>query len=93
MKSSEIPDEECEGIASIPIKIEGVKIGITIKEKSESNYKVSVRTSENYSSSKIAGFFGGGGHFKAAGFSINGSLKEVKQRILDVIREELKLTI
>ena len=89
MKKQDILDEECEGIASIPIKVEGVNIGITVREKSENCYKVSVRTNENYNSAKIAGVFDGGGHFKAAGFTINGDLKEIKERILKTVESEL----
>ena len=39
---------------------------------------------------KIASIFGGGGHTKASGCVINGSLGDVKKKVLDKIEEVLK---
>ena len=91
MKKCGINEDECEGIASIPISIEGVTIGIILREKSENNYKASVRTSGNQDANKISSLFGGGGHIKAAGFNIDGSIDEVKNLIIKTIQTELDL--
>lgn len=85
MEKIGITDNELDGIASIPIKIEGVKIGITLREKSSGTYKVSVRTSENIDASKFCEYFGGGGHERAAGFSISGSVSEICEKIQNVL--------
>lgn len=84
-----IKDNECDGIASIPIRIEGVKIGITFREKSPDNYKVSVRTSEEVNANDIAYLFEGGGHFRAAGFSIQGKINEVTDKVANTILKYL----
>lgn len=81
---------ECDGIAGIPRKIEGVKIGVTIRERHDGSYKVSLRTVEPYDASKICGKFGGGGHNRAAGCEFNCSLEEIEAQLLEVIRAELK---
>ncbi len=73
--------EELEGFSGLPIQIEGVEIGITIKEK-ENEYKVSIRTSENYDASEICKMFGGGGHKRAAGCTLKGDFKAVKEQLL-----------
>lgn len=91
MKKCEINENECDGISSIPVSINGVSIGITIREKSSDNYKVSVRTTSNQNASQIASLFGGGGHDKAAGFNISGSLNEVKNEIISTIKTNLEL--
>ncbi len=85
----EIKDSECDGIASIPIRIEGVNVGITLREKSPDNYKVSVRTSEEVNANDIASLFEGGGHFRAAGFSIQGKINEIINEIANTILTHL----
>lgn len=79
---------ECDGIAALPRKIEGVKIGITIRERHNGSYKVSMRTVEPYDAAKICGKLGGGGHSAAAGCEFECSLSEVKSTLLDIIKAE-----
>lgn len=54
-------------VSSLPRMIEGIEIGITIKEKKDGTHKISVRTNDLYDASQICSMFGGGGHKKAAG--------------------------
>ena len=79
---------ECDGIASIPRKIEGVKIGVTIREQENGKYKVSMRTVEPYDAAKICANFGGGGHSAAAGCEFDCPINEVKVKLLEVIKAE-----
>ncbi len=81
-------DDETEGIASIPRQIEGVKIGITIREK-ENDYKVSVRTNDGVDACSFCKRFGGGGHIAASGCSLKGSLEEVIEKLKTAAEEVL----
>lgn len=81
---------DCDGIAAIPRKIEGVKIAVTIRERHDGSYKVSLRTVEPYDAAKICANFGGGGHHAAAGCDFNCPVDEVKAALLKVIKEELE---
>ncbi len=81
---------ECDGIASLPRKIEGVQVGVTIRERHDGTYKVSLRTVEPIDASKICGKLGGGGHNRAAGCEFECSLEEAKQTLLEIIEAELK---
>ena len=74
---------DLDGIAGITKQIEGVKIGITMKEKEDGEFRISVRSSDGVSAADICSSFGGGGHFAAAGCSINGTLEEAKKAIID----------
>lgn len=70
-------DESSEGIANFLNSVEKAKAIMVLKEKSDGTIKGSLRTTQpDVDVSKIAKFFGGGGHKKAAGFTINGTLKE-----------------
>ena len=84
-----IADEELEGLSVLPIQIEGVEVGVTIKEK-EKEYKISIRTSEKYDASEICKHLGGGGHKRAGGCSLNGPLKKVKQQLIATISQFMK---
>ena len=79
---------ECDGIAAIPRKIEGVKIAVTIRERHNGSFKVSMRTIEPYDAAKICANFGGGGHNAAAGCEFDCSLEETKAKLLEVIKAE-----
>ncbi len=73
---------ETEGIAGLTKQIEGVKIGITMKEKENGEFRISVRSSSDIDASAICSQFGGGGHKAAAGCSIYKSLQEAKDAIM-----------
>ena len=88
-KETGAEDADMDGIAAIPRQIEGVVIGITIKEKGEKHYRVSVRTLSGYNAASICSKFGGGGHHAAGGCSIDGEFDEVKEKILAAAKEEL----
>ncbi len=88
-RESKSNDGECDGIASLPRKIEGVLIGVTVKEKENGHYKVSVRTVEPYDAAKICARFGGGGHNRAAGCEFTCSLEETTDALLKVIGEQI----
>lgn len=70
-----VTGEELEDIAGIPRKIEGVLLGITIKEH-EDECHISLRSKEPVNADEIAKVFGGGGHRFAAGCTIKASVEE-----------------
>ena len=87
MEKCGVESAEFEGIASIPLSVEGVDIGITIKQRSEEVFKLSVRTTEKADAAAFCKQFGGGGHIRAAGCEIKGTLDEVKARVLAAAEE------
>ncbi len=89
MNSLGVEPAEFEGLASIPLTTEGVMIGITIKQRHEEVYKLSVRTTEELDASAFCKNFGGGGHIRAAGCEIHGNLEQVKEKVLTAVKELL----
>ena len=57
-------------------------IGITVKQRHENVFKISVRSDDEIDASAFCREFGGGGHIRAAGCEITGSLEEVKAKLL-----------
>ena len=90
MLHSGAAEGETEGIASIPRQIEGVMIGITVKEKGKGNYRISVRTSDGADASRICASLGGGGHKEAAGCTIGGDLESAIYTIAHAAISELE---
>ena len=74
-------DDELEGITALPRKIEGVLLGITLREKAPGVYKISMRSHVPVDASVLCGKFGGGGHVCAAGCELRGSVEEVRETL------------
>ena len=81
--------EDVNGIASLPRQIQGVEVGIVLKERDE-GWKASMR-SNNVNVQKICGLFGGGGHIRAAGCTLkNMTAQEAKEKIKAAATEALQ---
>jgi len=78
-----------EGIVDIGRDIEGVEVSIFVRAVKGKGLKVSLRSNEKVDVDEIALLYGGGGHPKAAGFSINESLEAVKEKVLSEVRHYL----
>lgn len=89
-KSGVTNDGELEGIASVPRTIEGVVVGITIREKSDGALKISVRSDEALCNANIlCSSFGGGGHKAAGGCTIIGKTIEQAKKELVCVAERI----
>lgn len=53
-------------------------------------FKVSLRSCKYVDVSKVAAFFGGGGHKRAAGCTMNGSFYDVVNNLSKHIEEQVK---
>ncbi len=82
MEKVGVVQTDLEGITAIPRAIEGVDVGITIRQQTSSSYKVSVRSVQSVNAAQICAGLGGGGHAQAAGCEIVGSLESVRAAIL-----------
>lgn len=75
-----VPSEAIEGLPNFLNNLDGAKAVLVLKEDSNGIIRGSWRTTkDNIDVSILAGAFGGGGHKKAAGFSVKGELKQTKR--------------
>ena len=81
---------DMEGVASMSRSVEGVLVGVAIKETEKNVFKISLRTYDPLDASEICKKLGGGGHKAAAGCTVEGSLKDAKDAILSAIKESLE---
>lgn len=80
-----VDETETHAIPSLSRQIEGVLVGMTIKEKDNGNFRVSLRTNEPVDAAAICANFGGGGHKLAAACDVSGTLESVTSDLLKVV--------
>lgn len=78
-----------DAIKPLTRQIEGVEIGLTVKQENDGKTGVSVRTGEGYDASLICAHFGGGGHERAAGCELRCTPEEAKNTVVSYILEEV----
>ncbi len=84
-----VENSDLEGITGIPRMIEGVVVGITMRQLASGSYKVSVRTSSDIDACKICAALGGGGHIRAAGCEFFGNLENAKAAVLAEVKKQI----
>lgn len=80
---------DTEALASLPRSIDGVMISAFFSELSNGDIRVNLRAQGDYDIEPVARFFGGGGHKKAAGCTLEGVDMEKAQNL--VVGELIKL--
>lgn len=67
----------------------GVEVAIFLKEMNPRVWRVSMRSNEKVDVSAICGVFGGGGHLRASGCTMNGSVYDVINSLTAEIAKQL----
>ena len=83
-------ESEVDAIAAIPRQIEGVSVGVTMREKPDGTFKVSMRTHEGVDASAICAMLGGGGHPRAAGCTVDGDAQNARNLVVSCIEKYFK---
>lgn len=89
MEFYEAKPSDLDGVIDQLRTTEGVEVAILLTENDTVEYKVSMRSNQIVDVSKIASFFGGGGHIRAAGCTIKGSAFDVINNITEHIERQL----
>ncbi len=77
---------DTQDFADLPRALEGVEVGVLLRELPEPNkVKVSLRSKRRADVNAVAQTFGGGGHVRAAGCTVEGELHEVKRRVVEAV--------
>ncbi|MGD0152218.1 MAG: bifunctional oligoribonuclease/PAP phosphatase NrnA [Thermacetogeniaceae bacterium] len=82
--------EESEDYINYPKSIAGVEIAILFKEIDDHEVRVGFRSKNFADVDALAGRFGGGGHIRAAGCTVKGTLQEVEALVIDAARGYLQ---
>lgn len=82
--------EDLEGIAEHARSVAGTKMAIFFRDLGHNRVKISFRTTRGVDANEFAHQFGGGGHVKAAGALVEGSLEAVQNRVVAAARVYLE---
>ena len=85
----EAKPSDLDGVIDQMRTTEGIEVAILLDEREPGEYKVSMRSNELVDVSSIAKFFGGGGHVRAAGCTIEGAAFDVINNLTLHIEKQL----
>lgn len=90
MNFYQIGPKDLDGIVNQLRIVKGVECAVFMYETAPMEYKISMRSGDMVDVSKIAVAFGGGGHKKAAGCTMQGTPDDIIGRLSLHIEEQLK---
>ncbi len=82
----EVSPEDLDGIVEHPRSIAGTRLALFFRDLGYGKVKVSFRSTGSVDVNRFAREFGGGGHAKASGALIPGTLEGVRERVVDAAR-------
>lgn len=86
-------EDAWDAIAPLSRQIEGVVLGVTMKETKDGKYKFSLRSHEGFDACAAANRLGGGGHARAAGTGLLEDEEAALQVLLQYAAEQLHCEI
>lgn len=82
-------ESETDRLANLPRQVEGVLVGVSMRELKDGSFKASVRTHGDIDASAICKRLGGGGHMGAAGCTLYGTKQQAINSLLKEIQAEI----
>jgi len=80
--------EDIVGVIDHLRTIDTAEVAVMFREEIKNKVKINFRSKGSFNVSRIAKSLGGGGHVQASGVVLEGSLLEVKKKVLDLILKE-----
>lgn len=80
-------EADIEELSSLAAQVEGTDCGITLRELKSGVIKISLRTGPRVDACAACQKLGGGGHRAASGATVEGTMDEVKAKILAAVAE------
>ncbi|MFN5582580.1 DHH family phosphoesterase [Gemmatimonas sp.] len=86
----DVTSEELDGIVEHPRSIAGTRMALFFRDLGHGKVKVSLRSTGDVDVQRFARRYGGGGHRKASGAMLSGSLIEVRSQVVADARAYLR---
>jgi len=84
--------EDLENLVNLPMTLAGVEVSLLLRELPDGRTKASLRSDRWFDVASFAGRFGGGGHVRAAGMTLEGPLvrsaDEVTRQLVAALQED-----
>jgi phosphoesterase RecJ-like protein len=85
--------EDTDNFVNFVRSAKGVEVAILLRQTGTAQYKISMRSKGRVDLSGLAQSFGGGGHKNAAGGVLDGTLEEVKKRVIGAVEKAIEAQI
>lgn len=84
-------DESMETVIDVPRSVAGVEVAVSIRQPERENlFRVSMRSMGDIDVSKICCKFGGGGHMRASGCTLEAqNIEDAEEKIISAVRESV----
>ena len=81
---------DSEGSVSKLRSIGTCEVACLLRENADGTIKASLRSKRFFDVAKLSAKYGGGGHTRAAGFTVKGTISEVKDNIIEEVQREIE---
>ena len=85
VRQTDATEDDLDNLSELTRVIEGVEIGMLVKETETGGCKVSIRTCAPWDASALCACFGGGGHARAGGCTMDQSPDQAVDRLVSAI--------
>jgi phosphoesterase RecJ-like protein len=89
LEKYDVSSESLDGIAEYPRSVMGVRLALLFRDLGHGKVKISFRSVRGVDANALAKQFGGGGHARASGAMVAGSLDDVRKTVIAAAREML----
>ena len=89
LEKYDVSSEDLDGIAEYPRSVKGVRLAIMFRDLGHAKVKISFRSVRGVDANALAKQFGGGGHARASGALVSGTIEDVRARVLAAARRIL----
>jgi phosphoesterase RecJ-like protein len=89
LEKHDVRQEDLDGIVEMARSINGTKMALFFRDLGHGKVKVSFRSTGSVDVNAFARTFGGGGHARASGALIAGSMDDVREKVLAAARQSL----
>jgi len=86
LEKYDVNSESLDGIAEYPRSVAGVRLALLFRDLGHGKVKISFRSVRGVDANALAKQFGGGGHARASGAMVAGTLDEVRNRVIEAAR-------
>ena len=85
-----VTSADFDGIVNQLRNIKGIDCAVFMYQTDVMEYKISLRTNEKVNAAEVAVYFGGGGHLRAAGCTMQGTFHDCVNNLAVQIKKQLK---
>jgi len=87
MKAAGVTDVSDAGLVGMLNQVNEAMIAVIFMEAEDKRVKMSMRAKHGYDVGSVAVSIGGGGHTQAAGATVDGTLEDVRERVMPLLKQ------